>query len=494
MNKLRVGKSAVFLYIENIVTMVYAYAFWYILSKITTPDIIGISSSIISIGLILTALTSVGIPIGSQKFLGRFFQERNLEDAKAMVTVSLIIVMIGILACSGFILATRAWLFNLYDFNLIALLIILTSASTISLLFRNIIIASLETKKLLLASIISSGVKLFLAIILVSIGTRELGILIGFSIAPILSAILFAFYTMSFFKGIKKKPSLKFVQSFRLLLSASVASWIPSLIDSIGAQLGIIVLLAIQGASQAGVYYVAFQITMGISTVIWALYTVVFPALSAMDEGRKEFLSRSIKIGLIIILPLSSALVFESREIMQLFGPNYIEGSFQLQVLLMSLFPTMVTVAISFLMYSYGRYKEVLMIGLAASIPRIFLYFIFITWFGNIGTAYSYIVGSIVGFILSVVLAKRIVFTMYWKVLILIFLIPMIIAFLWSNLTLHFVPNILLSIICSYLLLLKCMIINRSDVQACFASLPPNIANPIIGTVNKLGSVLNKNY
>lgn len=474
--------------------MVYTYAFWYILSKITAPDVIGISSSIISIGVILTVLASVGVPIGSQRFLGRFFQEQKIEDVKMFVVVSIIIVVIGILACSTFILATRAWLLHLYDLELILILIVLTSSSTVSLLFRNIIISSLETKKLLTASIVSSTVKLVLAVILVSAGTNETGVLIGFSVAPVLSAILFAFSIKSFFKEVTKKASLKFYHCFRLLLGSSVVSWIPSLTDSVGTQMGTIILLGIQGSAHAGVYYVAFQITMGMLTVIWAIYSVLFPALSAMDEGRRQFFSRSIKIGLIIILPFSSPLVFNSFEVMELFGSNYVEGSSALQILLLSLFPTTVTVAISFLMYSYGRYKEVLMIGLALSIPRIFLYFIFITWLGSIGTALSYTTGSIVGFILSLFIAKRITLTMFWKDLTLIFLTSMASAFLLSNLRLHFVLYIFLSIICTYMLLLKFMILNRNDVRDCLSLLPPNIANPIINTVNKVGSRLSKNY
>jgi O-antigen/teichoic acid export membrane protein len=494
LNKLSIGKGAAFLYIENVVTMAFTYVFWYFLSKITTPEVIGISSSIIALGTIFTFAASVGIPVGSQRYLGRLFQEQKLEDAKVIVKSSLLIVTIGILACTGLILATKSWLFHLYELNLIVLIIGLTSASVISLLFRNIIISSLETKKLLLVSIISSGIKLVLAIILVLSGTGELGIIIGFTIAPFLSSILFAFSIMSSFKETKNNQSLKFIQSLKMLLNASVVNWIPSLIDTIGAQIGTIILLSIQGAIQAGVYYVAFQITMGILTVTWAIYGVIFPALSAMDEGRRQFLVRTIKIGLIIILPLSSALVFNPEEIMEIFGPNYDEGSFPLQILLISLFPTTVTIAILSIFYAYGKYKEVLIIGFATSIPRVFLYVIFVTWFSSMGAAISYTIGSLVGFIVSVFLAKRIVLKIFWKDLMLIFLIPMITAFLLSNLKLQFVIYFLISISCSYILLLKCKTITRNDVQDCLSLLPPSIANPIINTVNKVGSKLNKSY
>jgi len=46
----------------------------------------------------------------------------------------------------------------------------------------------------------------------------------------------------------------------------------------------------------------------------------------------------------------------------------------------------------------------------------------------------------------------------------------------------------------SYILLLKLQIVNKNDVTDSFAVLPSNIATPLSGIVNKIGSKLNKNY
>jgi O-antigen/teichoic acid export membrane protein len=474
--------------------MVYGYAFWYILSKITTPDVIGISSSLISLATIFVSLASIGIPVGSQRFLGRLFVKAKFEDVRLFVTTSLIIITLGIITCSSVILITSGWLFGIYDINLIVITVILIATSTISVLFRYVIIASLETKKLLIISVFSSGVKLFLTLILVFVAADELGVMIAFTVAPILSAIFFAINVRSLIKESQDRPSFKFIETFRILLRASIVTWIPSLMDTIGAQIGTVLVLGIQGSSQAGFYFIAFQITIGISAVIWALESVTYPVLSAMDGGRRLFLWRVIKIGLIIVLPLSSSAIFYSKDIMQIFGYNYVEGSLPLQLLLLSILPTALTVGISILMYSYGNYKEVLIIGLATSIPRALLYFIFIPSYSGTGAALSYTLGSIIGFTVSIILGKRIGVIIFWKDLVLIFIIPIVFAFLLSNVKIHFILSIFISIIFSYLLLLKYRIITRNDVQDSLAVLPSNVRNPIIDTVNKIGSKLNKNY
>lgn len=494
MSKLQIGRGAAFLYIENITTMVYGYAFWYILSKITTPDVIGISSSLISLAAIFVSLASIGIPVGSQRFLGRMFFEGKFEDVKLVIKTSLIIITVGIVASCSVLLIGRDSLFGTYHYNLIAITVILIASSTISILFRYIIIASLETKKLLIISVFSSGVKLLLTIILVFTVADELGVTIGFSVAPMLTAILFAFNIRSLIKQSQIKCSFKFIDTFRVLLRASVVTWIPSLMDTIGAQIGTVVVLGIQGPSQAGFYFIAFQITVGISAVIWALESITYPVLSAMNGGRHMFLWRVIKIGLIIVLPLSSSALFYSKDIMQIFGYNYAEGALPLQLLLLSILPTAISAGISILMFSYGNYREVLIIGLATSIPRILLYFIFIPWYSGAGAALSFTLGSIIGFIVSIIIGKKLGTIIFWKDLSLIFFIPTLFAFLLSNINIHFVPAMVISIILSYLLLLKLEIINRNDVQDSLMVLPPNIANPIIDTVNKIGSKLNKDY
>jgi len=494
LSKLQIGRGAAFLYIENISTMVYGYAFWYILSKITTPDVIGISSSLISLAVIFISLASIGIPIGSQRFLGKMFLERKFEDVKLFVKTSLLITTIGIITCCVLLLMVRDWLFGTYPYNLIAVTVILIASSTISVLFRYVIIASLETKKLLILSAFSSGVKLFLTIILVFVTVDELGVMIGFTVAPMLTAILFAINVKSLIKESAIKSSFKFIETIRILLRASVAAWIPSLIDTIGGQIGTITVLAIQGSSQAGFYFIAFQISIGISAVIWALESVTYPVLTAMSVGRNLFLWRVIKIGLVIVLPLSSSALFYSKDIMQIFGYNYAEGSLPLQLLLLSILPIGIAAGISILMYSYGNYREVLIIGLAASVPRILLYFIFIPWYSITGAALSFTIGSIIGLIVSIIISRRLGKIIFWKDLGLIFFIPISFAFLLSNLNIHFIASILISVILSYILLLKLQIVNKNDVRDSFAVLPSNIATPLSRIVDKIASKLNKNY
>jgi O-antigen/teichoic acid export membrane protein len=494
MSKLQIGRGAVYLYIENISSMLFGYAFWFILSRITTPEIVGISSSLISIAVIFISVASIGVPLGVQRFLGKIFLEQRFEDALVYTKSSFLIVSIGLVASGLVIVISRNTFFGNFSSILVNATLVLIVTSTISVLLRSIIIASLDTKKILFASIISSAVKLFAVISLLSFGTGEVGVLIAFTTTPLLTSVLLATDVRMLLKQASIKTMLRFIDSFKALLKASVASWIPLSIETIGAQLGTIVVLGVQGPSQAGFYFIAFQISMGILSVIWALEGTTYPALSAKNEGRKRFVWRTIKVCLIILLPISFAVIFYSQNITELFGNSYSEGSPALQILLLSVIPTTIMNAVGILTYAYGNYRYVLIIGLATTIPRLLLYFVFVPWFGGLGAALSYTLGATFGFIISIVISNRIRMIIPWKEIALLTVVPLMLAFLLSNLRMHYLLGITLSIVASYLIYIKLMLIDRKDVQDYLQILPENIANPVIGMVNRVATKINKNY
>jgi O-antigen/teichoic acid export membrane protein len=494
MNKLQIGRGAVYLYIENISSMFLGYAFWLVLSRVTTPEIVGISSSLISIAAIFVSIASIGVPLGAQRFLGKIFIEQRFKDALVYTKSSFLIVSIGLAASGLVILIGRNTLFSHFSLILVNAALILIITSTASVLLRSIIIASLDTKKILFASILSSAIKLFAVIILLSFGTGEVGVLIAFTTAPLVISILLASDVRMLLRQASIKTTLRFTDSFKALLKASVASWIPLSIETIGAQLGTIVILGVQGAGQAGFYFIAFQISTGILSVIWALEGTTYPALSAMNEGRKRFVWRTIKVCLIILLPISFAVTFYAKNITELFGPNYSEGSPALQILLLSVLPTTIMNAVGILTYAYGNYRDVLLIGLATAIPRSVLYFVFVPSLGGVGAALSYTLGATFGFVVSIVISSRIGMAIHWKEIVLIAVISLMVALLLSNLKINYVIGIILSIILSYLPFLKLKIIDRDDVRDYLAVLPSRIANPAIRIINKIGVMLNPDY
>ena len=491
--KQAVAKGAIYIYFENIIATISAYVLWLFLSKITTSEIIGTASVVVSLATIFQVIVGIGIPSGVPRFLGKSFYDQKLEDAKLFAKTSLLLTLIGILAGSIIILfAKDYWIFDALDFSLIVLSILLMGSTAIAALFRSVIIASLNTKVLAIQQIISSIAKIILAIILILIGTGVIGVTISLVISQIISVILLSFTLVTIFKPSKNKSEITFYHSWKSILVVGIPSWIPALIATIGAYLGPVIVFGSEGASQAGAYFMAFSIFSAITAIMYSLFSIAYPVLSAMSDGRKRYTWRLIKMSLVISSPFASSLIFYSKEIMGLFGQVYIDGSTSLELLLLSIPPTVVMIGINTLVYSYGNYKQVLAIGISANIPRAILYFILVPIFGNTGAAISNIIGSIIGFAVSIAIAKKIRMQIFWKDLIFILIIPISFAYVLSYLGINYITGILATLIISYIVLLKLRILSTSDIKDSLGILPVNISNPIINMSNTLRKKLTR--
>jgi O-antigen/teichoic acid export membrane protein len=498
MNKNTIGKGVAYLYIESITMMFSGYVYWLLLSKITSSSIIGTSSTAISFITIFIVVASMGVGGGIQRFLGKSIVNKEFEDIKGVINSSLLIIGIGIIGSSIIILIFKDWIYYSFkiDFALSIIAILIIGFSTISALLRSIMIPSLKTKIITMSSIVSTSIKIILTIVLVSIGTGVMGILMGFLFSLLVSSIILIIAIKNtFYKQTNNKDKNGIISLFlstKDIFTASIVFWIPGIITSIGAQLGTIFVFLSYGANNAGIYFISFSLVTGISLIMSVLSTIAYPTISSMIDGRKRAVWRLIKLSLILTLPLSNALILYSADILQLFGSNYSTGSSNLQILLLSILPTSLISGIVVLVYAYGNNRHVLLIGLSTSIPRTLLYFLFVPIFGGNGAALTYTIGSLVGFIISLIISNQIGLKIYWKQVIMISIIPTFLAIFLKYLNINFVIGIIGTIVISYILFIKLRIINIEDMQDISRILPAKIATPILGIITKISNKLNR--
>ncbi|TVP41710.1 oligosaccharide flippase family protein [Candidatus Nitrosocosmicus arcticus] len=488
MSKKIVAKGALFIYIETLISMGSGYIFWFIMSKISSPEIIGISSTVISLTVIFSTIASIGIPMGVQRFLGKSFSEKNLDVTKKFVKASFILTSFGIIICSIIFIILQSWLYQTFslDFSLLILSIILITSTTFMTLFRSIVISSLDTKMLPLIMIIGTFVKILLAYALVVNDNGALGIMTGFIFVPILGSILYSIILFKMVKSEKKNSRDNIINYYKDIFVSSLANWIPTIIYTIGSHLGTLLVFGAHGSTEAGIYFIAFSLSMAITALTSSLFTIAYPIQSSMQDGRKRFTWRIIKLSLVISLPFSTCMLFYSKEILSLFGPAYDTGSLTLEILLLSTLPMAITTGINNLAYSYGNYKQVLTIGLSSNIPRTILYFALVPALEGVGAAISYTVGTIIGFIFSLKVSKKNQLTIQWKDVIFTFVIPILILLILNLIKLNFIIAIPVTLISSYLLLIKLNIFNSADVIDLKNLLPNKVSESLSWLVRKI--------
>jgi O-antigen/teichoic acid export membrane protein len=227
---------------------------------------------------------------------------------------------------------------------------------------------------------------------------------------------------------------------------------------------------------------------------MFSLFTIAYPALSAMQDGRKRLTWRIIKMSLIISMPFSGWLIFYSKNVLQLFNTSYVDGYLQLEILLVSMLPIAVMTGVTALVYSYGNYKQVLLIGLSSSIPRAVLYFMLVPIYGGEGASLSYTIGSIVGFVVSIIIAKKVGMQIMAKDILLLLVPTTTLSFLFSYIEVNYIIALLTIPIITWISLLKIGIITRHDLHDSIRMLPANIANPALNMLDIVGKKLNRSY
>jgi O-antigen/teichoic acid export membrane protein len=482
-----VGKNASYIYLETMIRLFCGFLLWIFLSKISTPQVVGTSSALISLATILSTIASVGVPLGIPLFLGKIFSENRFQDARIFVYASLLIVSLGLIASAFLLFIIRYSFYDQFSANLLVLSIILAASTAFATLFRSIMVASLQLRVLPKIITLSSTIMIAIAISLVLLEQGSSGVLLAYTCSYALFSILLVYYMNKIFK-VTINEFFELGRSVKSLLKASIPAWVPTLITMIGsAELGTIVVFGSLGANQAGSYFISYAIFSVVAAISYSIFTIAFPWLSSLNEGRKRLLWRLLKTSLLLSLPISSSLIFYSDEIMKLIGKDYVQGTVALQLFLISILPTSVFLAISTLVYSYGNFRQVLVLGLCSSIPRAILYFILVMVYGSTGAALSYTLGSLTGFIVSVIVAKNIGMILYWKDIIFMLVIPLSLSFALDYLGLNYATGIICTIVISYFMLYKCGCLKRQDTENILELLPIIFTEPVTNLLNKIG-------
>jgi O-antigen/teichoic acid export membrane protein len=484
-----IGKSATYLFIESIIATVAGYLLWFILSKISTQDVLGVSSTVVSLSIIFSQIIGLHVGVGVTRFLGKSFSEGQILYTKVLVKASLLIVGLAILVGSGLIIVFKQWLLPAIGFELTVILILLIGTSVLYGLLRSVLIASLRTKSIPTITIISSIFRIVLAIVLLLLGMGAVGITIGYLSGFAMSCVLLTIILLTNLKSVKeqaKQATTGLYLACKSILVASIPSWIPAVMAVVGSNLGTVLVFGIHGSSQAASYFIAISIFYAIDAIRNSLFSVAFPILSAMDDQRKRLAWRMIKMSLVVSLPLSITVMLYSNEVLGLFGPDYVQASMPLKIILLSIFPLTLLFGISTLIYSYGNYWQVLGIGLGLNLPRVLLYFILVSLYGSVGAAISFTVGSIIGFGVAIVIAKRIGMVIFWKELALVIAVPTGLAFTLSYLQVTYIIGIPVMLTLSFVFMFVLRVLSKSEVRESLEILPDRIGRPLINIINRL--------
>lgn len=467
----RVVRGGAWLYVATVSSSLLGYLYWLLASRFVAPSTVGVAVAALGYVNILSSLVNLGVPIGVQRFLGR---AHGCEDAgllKSYFYSSLIwltLISASLAAMFGVAAGLGIPIFGLSGIQLYFIMaMLLLGSGGWTVLYRALFNSTLRTEVNALSSIVSSTLRLGAGIILLWFGLGLTGVMLAFIIAALTSDIIYILCSKSLFHGVASRIR---VDLLREGVKAGFASWIPNLVNIAGQWFGVIGLYALVGGLETGRYYMAFAIAMVLYSLPASILALMFPVLSGMEDGRKRFTYKATQISMVFSVPLTLALVAYPSLPLSLLGSSYLESSTALRLLLFGVLISPLVLGLRNLVYAYGRYREVTMIGLAENLPRVVLYPVLASFMAESGVAIAYVAGFLTALLASLPIAGRAGYRFPWTEALKAILPPAMLASLCLSISLKWFIGIPL-ILSSTLLYPKLGMLTRKDLAEISTSL-----------------------
>lgn len=150
----------------------------------------------------------------------------------------------------------------------------------------------------------------------------------------------------------------------------------------------------LKNPEQVGLFSIANSISILISFILWIVNTVYAPYYASLyQEGNKkkilELLRNSTRYLLLIATPLFILILLFSKQLLGIFGDEFVQARFALIILAVGQYFSVVTGPVYFLLNMTGHEKVLKNIVIFTAITTIILTLILTNYYGFIGAAIS---------------------------------------------------------------------------------------------------------
>ncbi|MDH7556182.1 MAG: oligosaccharide flippase family protein [Candidatus Methanosuratincola sp.] len=413
----KVIRSSLWLYVSGLVGNFLGFVYWLVATRFVGAAVIGDAAAVVGIVSVVSSVFGLGISSGLTRMVGRALG-RGERDKVSVHLFSSLFLSILLSAVAAVLVYLLGGMFSIPDFEVpyVTVLILLSSSLPVLQAYYN---ARLRTSVIALSAVSASVLRLAIGLLLLYLGWSFTGVMAAYLIS-------YAVQNIGMYLALRGEVSLSAPssQSAAEAVRTGLPSWIPSLVATAGSWFGVLGIYGLSGNLEAGTYYVAFVIASIVFSLPQSLLGLMFPVLSGMEDGRKRATNRAILLTSAIVAPLAAAVIAYPSIPLSLLGTEYVASSVALQILLLAAFVSPIPSGFNSLIYAYGRYRDVTILGFAYNLPRILLYPFMVSAWGENGAAISYVLGFFVATAAVYFMAKPIGYSVGWKSALLVSSIP----------------------------------------------------------------------
>jgi O-antigen/teichoic acid export membrane protein len=329
-------RNSLYLILSSGLQAALGAAFWIITARLFSAAAVGTASSLISATTLIAYISLLGLNSTFVRYLP------TAQDRNALLTAGFLLVAacgagIGVVyVLLTPILAPRLAFIG-HQPALAAGFVLLTAAAAVNLLTDSVFIASRRAGyNALTDGGIGGLIKIFSGLILV--GTGGYGLFCasvgGFAAAALASLVLMT-------TALHWRPSFRNpVSVLKPVFRFSMANYAGNVLDMAPSMLVPVIVLDRLGASEAGYYFVAFQVATILYAGVSAVVQVLLAEGSYDGADWRRLIKRSWRLLMVMCLPACLLLILGGHWLLLAFGPEYSEqGTRALMLLAIATIP-----------------------------------------------------------------------------------------------------------------------------------------------------------
>lgn len=462
----RIAKNTSLLFISQIISYILIFFYTIYIARFLGANGFGILSFALAFSGIFSIFADLGLntlivrEVARDKSLAKKYLGNGIiiKILLALLSFGLIILSVNIL---GYAQETILVVY------FVSISIILTSISGI---FYSIFQSYEKMEYQSLSQILISILMFFGVILAIRFGFN----VIGFSILYIITSFISLIFILIIYIWNFSLPSFEIdIHFWKPMFKEALFFGLSSFLISIYLYIATIMLSAMNGNSDVGIYSAAYRMIFVLLFIPNVVLISLFPVMSQHFESYKDLLKLEYEktfkyLFLIAIFILIEGYIFSDKLILLIYGSGFMSSIIVLQILLFVVPLIFINSLFSIVLGSSNRQRFVTIVAGANVILNISLNIILIPKYGYIGASIAYVLTESLGFILLFSYTSRYLYkisinNMLLKILLSGFIV--VIIFYYLNNELNWVLVSILGFLVYILLMYLLDIINKQDIE-----------------------------
>ena len=298
---------------------VFGFVFWALCAQLFAPAEVGVATTLVSATSLLSFFSLLGFNSTFIRVLPAS-RNRNAELNTGLILVfatSLAFAAAYVLSVPGLVSELRLVAESLpYALGFI----VLTAFAAVNLLTDSVFVAYRAAKyNVLVDGLLQGATKLICAGAFVGLGAY--GIFAASGVAASVAVVLSIVFLAARF-GYRPRVEVSF-GVVRRVFGFSASSYVANLLNIVPLFLLPLIVIGQRGASEAGYFYVAFQIANLLYAVAYAISESLFAEGSYAESGLGDLVQRAARLLGLVILPASALIAVASPWLLLIFGEPY---------------------------------------------------------------------------------------------------------------------------------------------------------------------------